>query len=138
MRVLCVVMLWIAGLVGAHAQTIYKCRAAGGALRYQSAPCAADAKTESTRDYAPIVDSPQAARHAQDAERSTQSSRTTPGYRTNYPAASAADDRRAQRRRACVAARDDRETTLERVGMRRTGTLVRQLNERVARACADL
>jgi hypothetical protein len=115
----------------ASAQVVYKCVGKGGAVSFQSAPCPVSARTE--RTISAVPDSVQSRTVPYVARQPTYSSYTAaPTYAAN------GYDERAQRKANCQYAKDDREATLDRVGLNRTFDLLRQLDDNVALACKGL
>jgi hypothetical protein len=125
-------VLLFAAAFGANAQAIYKCVGSNGAVSYQSSPCTAGAKVAKSINYtvAPAALSPRVPYVAQrpaSSQYSSSSNYVSPSY-----------DEKAQRKANCQYAKDDREATLDRVGLNRTFDLLRQLDDNVASACKGL
>lgn len=110
-----------------HVPMVYGCVDRQGAVSLQSQPCAANQRTLRAIPAPPEVESP---RRAPNAVQSP--SRPAPAIPGGY--VTARNDNRA-RQQECVLARREREQTLERVGLKRTYDLLRQLDEMVHRAC---
>lgn len=131
MRTIVGVLLFAAAF-SADAQAIFKCVGSKGAVSYQSTPCTSGATTAKTINYIamPATSGPRAPyvtpQPASNAYRPT-SAYVSPDY-----------DSRAQRKANCQYAKDNREATLDRVGLNRTFDLLRQLDENVASACKGL
>lgn len=138
---LCLVLLAVC--LPSGAQTIYTCKPATGALRYQSAPCTGDARSQGTREYTPIVNDPAAAARLREIEAQMAQRRAAAAYggasvsRRRRVAASRGDPRTRQRF-ACETAKQSRQATLDRVGLKRTLALLRGLDARVAQACLGI
>jgi hypothetical protein len=115
----------------ASAQVVYKCVGKGGAASFQSAPCPVSARTERTISAIPDPVQPRAAPYV--AQQPTYNSYAGPAtyVATGY-------DERAQRKANCQYVKDQREATLDRVGLNRTFDLLRKLDDDVARACKGL
>lgn len=117
---------------GAHAQTINKCVSGAGAVSWQSEACAKDMRM--VRRIAYTADAPatvRASMHPQTKAASkspTTKSRYMPGYRLSTRA-------RRPKLDACARARVHRETTLDRVGLKRNYDLLRKLDTAVWRVC---
>lgn len=136
----CVLAL-IAGLAGpVLAQSLHQCVDKRGHVSLTSAPCPAGHKTQKVVDATPERISPERAAHLEQRRRQEAAHsaylRKLAGhgsarYRSPQPAARASDDRSSR----CEAAKARRTTTLERVGLRRTHDLLRQLDDAVYRAC---
>jgi hypothetical protein len=136
MRLL-VLMTLLSAVDLAHSQTIYTCRDVNGRTSYQTDPCAPGAKATAVKSYAPIHDDPHAAARLRQTEAIMNSRAIKPSY-VNYGQINNAvtqPDSRAVQRAKCNAAKLNRDATLERVGLRRTHTLLRQLDADVNLAC---
>jgi hypothetical protein len=125
-------VLLFAAAFGANAQAIYKCVGSNGAVSYQSSPCTAGATIARKINYttapaAPPPRAPYVAKRPASSQYSSRSSYVSPSY-----------DGQAQRKANCQYAKDDREATLDRVGLNRTFDLLRQLDDNVAAACKGL
>jgi len=71
----------------AAAQTLYKCKDAGGTSVYQQTPCAADHEAVEERGYKRAPDSPNSGWLAQESAATTeQPAADLPGDRANDPA----------------------------------------------------
>jgi hypothetical protein len=99
---------------------VYRCVGTGGAVAFQSMPCEGTQRT--TR--------PEPARRPQ-----RQESQAVNQY--SY-VASRSTDMRDQQRARCNVAKQQRDQTLERVGLARTYDLLRRLDEMVYEACKGL
>jgi hypothetical protein len=116
--------------------TVYKCVGKGGAVSFQSFPCAADeamrgayaARPETRRDMEIAQEKQRdAARQAQVMSRMAGTDRpaSTVAWSSNF------DEERAR----CEAAKAHREQTLRQVGLARTYELLQRLDEIVREAC---
>jgi hypothetical protein len=118
----------------AAAQDVHKCVAAGGAVSYQSEPCGRNshdaANWEAPRDSSP---SPERA-HAPAAKSGRERAPERGTARTGT-ARIARNARNAPKPSACEAAKANRDSTLERVGLKRTFDLLSRLDEQVRKAC---
>ncbi|MUV14380.1 hypothetical protein [Noviluteimonas gilva] len=116
--------------------TVYKCVGKGGAVSFQSFPCAADESTRAAYDAQPDtqrdIEIAQAKRDVA-VRRAKVMSRIAGTDRPTYTVASSSnfDADRAR----CEAAKAHREDTLRRVGLRRTYDLLQRLDEMVREAC---
>lgn len=112
---------------GAHAQTLYKCVAGNGAVSWQSAPCAQGTRMARSVAYTPElpaavpVSGPVLKSNARNGRRAS-------GRRVSMRASRARPD-------ACARAREHRQATLERVGLKRNFDLLSKLDAAVRRAC---
>lgn len=124
-RVLVLAML-LAG-DAANAQALNKCVSPGGAVSWQSSPCPHGTRRMRSIAYVPedVVPVPASAQ-APVARPSRH--RPATGRRTST---------RVHRRKpdACARAREKRESTLERVGLKRTYDLLSKLDADVRRVC---
>ncbi|MFZ5656417.1 MAG: DUF4124 domain-containing protein [Pseudomonadota bacterium] len=123
-------MLALPALVGAlspaGAQTVQKCRAADGTVRYQSAACAPGERVLATWDAEPDPAMPAAAPSVPTRAESTAPRRRRPAYRR---AASRVDVD------PCRAAKERRDAIERRVGLARTYELLSALQRDVYEAC---
>lgn len=113
----------------AAAQSVQKCIAADGHVTLTSGECGAGERLAASYEAEP---EPVAARAAAVASTGQQASRTAPAARRTA-AGRATRARTAPDR--CKAARDRRERTLQRVGLKRTFDLLRRLDDEVWEAC---
>lgn len=104
-----------------------KCVAVDGAVSYQDAPCAAATRTAWERNVPP---EPASAPRSPPtfAAPATRASGTSSIRRSRAASRRPADD-------ACTRARARRERVLAEVGLRRTFSLLRTLDDEVVRAC---
>lgn len=114
----------------AGADELHKCIDAAGAVSYQSAPCAADARTLWVRTVAPETTP---ARPSVVAKASPAA--PAPGARAGRPPRVAPARPDATRTR-CAAARRSADATRERLWNRLTFRQRSELDAKVARACA--
>jgi hypothetical protein len=126
LRCLLALLLLLAG--NANAQTLYKCVSGSGAVSWQSASCAQGMRTMRSLAYTPEAP---IAMPASSSAPVKAVGRSRP--RSGYHRVSA----RAQRLKqdACVRARERRESTLERVGLKRNYNLLSKLDAYVWRVC---
>lgn len=125
----------------AHSQVVYKCVGPKGQVAYQSTPCSANERVQNVYDATPETYSPQREAERQRLRRSIDEGARrlstmagtdrAPVYRPAWSPGPDPNDKRAR----CVAAKAHREATLERVGLRRTFDLLRQLDGMVWDAC---
>ena len=125
-RALPVLLMWFMGSSAACADELHKCVDAAGAVSYQSAPCAADARTLWVRTVA--------------SETSPARPASTPPAAPSGPAAPrmrrAASPHRDTAASRCAAARRSADTTRDRLWNRLTFRQRSELDAKVARACA--
>lgn len=117
----------VLALCNAHAmaQGVHKCVATGGAVTYQDTPC--EHAREAANWQAPVDPTPSPPR----APASRPERATEPRARTSR----AHLVRTAPKPSACDVAKANRDSTLERVGLKRTFDLLSQLDEQVRKAC---
>ena len=124
-RWLALLLLLAAG--NTHAQVLYRCVSTGGAVSWQAAECAQGMRTMKSIEYMP--EAPTSA-PAPGYVRTTSASRprAAKGYRVSG---------RTPRPKpnACARARESREATLERVGLKRNYDLLSKLDADVRRVC---
>jgi hypothetical protein len=112
-----------------YTPSVYRCVDRAGAVSLQSQPCGLDQRTTRV-----VAAPPEAAltplRQASRPVTSNQNSYNT--FQIQQA------DSHAMRVAACMSARQSREATLERVGLRRTYDLLQQLDEIVNSACKGL
>lgn len=113
----------------AQGQTVYKCVAKGKPTSFQSEPCAAGSRTVRAVNAPPEAYSPPAKTWSP-----LQAQQQTVVY--NY--VTGQSDDRAQRRANCASAKNQRESTLQQVGLSRDHDLLRQLDTIVNNACKGL
>jgi hypothetical protein len=118
---------------------VYKCIGRGGAVAYQSEPCAADEATDGTYDAKPDTWQDERRAQLELIERQRQAARLSHIAGTDRPtryvaAGPAYDARRAQ----CDAAKAHRAEVLDRVGLARTYDLLQQLDAYVRAQCKGL
>jgi len=111
----------------ASAQGVHKCVAPGRAVIYQSAPCGPHSR-EAANWEAPVDPAP-SREPAHPA--SSRRERERPPARTGH----ARVVRNASKPSACEQAKANRDSTLERVGLKRTFDLLSRLDEQVRNAC---
>ena len=123
----------------AASQNVHKCIAPGGTTTYQDSPCE-DPLREAARWEAPIDPHPPAEpstaaapKRERDSSSSAVASRRAGTRMRNNGSASSIGT--ASRPSACEAAKAHRDSTLERVGLKRTYDLLSRLDEQVRRAC---
>jgi len=113
--------------VQASPQSVHKCIGPDGAVIYQSAPCEPHSREaanwEAPVDPTPSREPPRAV--------SSQRERERPTARTGH----ARVVRNASKPSACEQAKANRDSTLERVGLKRTFDLLSRLDEQVRNAC---
>jgi hypothetical protein len=128
-RCLAVLAVFLAAC-GARADELHKCAAADGAVSYQSAPCAATARTLWVRRVAPettpVRPTAQVAAGVDDQ----------PGAR-KIPARVRTASRRDAKAERCAAARRSADVTRDKLWNRLTFKQRSDLDARVARACAQ-
>ncbi|MDI1253411.1 hypothetical protein [Thermomonas sp.] len=126
MRRLLALLLLLAG--NANAQTVYKCVSGSGAVSWQSLPCAQGMRTMRSLAYTP--EAPITLPASSHAPVKTVG-RSHP--KSGYHRVSA----RAQRPKpdACARARERRQATLERVGLKRNFDLLSKLDADVRSVC---
>ena len=125
-------VLWIAQIAQitqASAQGVHKCIAPGGAVIYQSAPCEPHAR-EAANWEAPADRAP-----SRETSRQTSSQRERERERPAARAGNTRIVRNASKPSACEQAKANRDSTLERVGLKRTFDLLSRLDEQVRNAC---
>jgi hypothetical protein len=121
----------------AGAETIFRCVGKGGKVTLQSDECPIEQK-QTWKYYPRPNDTGDAARRRERIE-AEMDQRNRQGSNNgqvihNYGSTSQRDQKRAQ----CNAARQSRESVLRQVGTRRNFNLLRQLDDRVNRACVGL
>ena len=121
-------LLFLAGQ--ASAQTVQKCIAASGHITLTSGACGAGERLAARYDAVPEA----APTHAPAAKPSVSAEPVRRKSSVSRPSSSPAP---RSRRRAdpCQSARDRRERTLERVGLKRDFNLLRRLDDEVWAAC---
>ncbi len=116
----------------AMAQNIHICTDAKGIKTYQNLPCGPGQRTASIRSYAAKPDDPALAARTvaiqQEMDRRNRSNGQARVVRT-------ASNRRPTGPRPCQAAKAKRESTLKRVGLKRTFDLLSQLDTEVWEVC---
>jgi hypothetical protein len=127
--------LAVSGSIGqAAAQSVQKCVAADGHVTLTSGACADGQVLAKTYDAAPEQIAANAGRTSQQREaRPSQSASSARSGSRGAPRASGS--RRKPAPDHCQAARDRREQTLRRVGLKRTFDLLRKLDDEVWAAC---
>ena len=123
-----VALAMMAAPAPAPAQTVQKCVAASGHVTLTSGDCGAGERLTATWDATPEPE-PASGPRVDDKPRPTASGRS-PARSGSH----AATRTRAPGRR-CEAARERRESTLQRVGLKRSFDLLRRLDEEVWAAC---
>jgi len=113
----------------AMAQGVHKCVAPGGAVSYQDAPCEPQSR-EAANWEAPLDPAPRLEPRGASASRAVR----FPESRMAR-SGSARIARAASKPSACEAAKANRDSTLERVGLKRTFDLLSRLDEQVRNAC---
>lgn len=127
MRYLLALLLSLGGT--SHAQVLNRCMAGSGAVSWQSTSC--DRGSRQVRSIAYTPDVPTAALTT--TPRSVKADRKSGSSRRSSYRVSA---RQVQSRRdPCTKAKDHREATLERVGLKRTYDLLSRLDADVRRVC---
>lgn len=120
------VLLLLAG--NTHAEVLYRCVSGTGAVSWQATPCAKGMRIMKTIEYTP--DAP-AAVPVPDIKRTTttrSTSRASTRYRVSARTIRSKPD-------ACARARQQREATLQRVGLKRTYDLLSKLDADVRAVC---
>lgn len=119
--------------IPAAAQQVYKCVDGKGNTSYQSSPCASTQKTvkawDATPDPITPYRPPTASRTQARQSRSTATGQRRGSIGSSIPVENAGNDK------ACLAAKSKRDTTLRRVGLKRTYALLQRLDEAVRNAC---
>ena len=113
---------------GGHAQTVYKCAAKGTPTSFQSQPCPAGSRTVKT-----VAAIPEPYRTPAYQPRPTQQVQNDVVVHNNVQTTSD----RAQRSANCQSEKNNREATLQRVGLKRTYNLLQKLDAAVNNACKD-
>lgn len=112
-----------------HTPSVYRCVDRAGGVSLQSQPCGPDQRT--TR----VVAAPPLAEPIRPRRSSSPATSSQSGYSTfHVPEV----DPLAPRRAACAVARQQREETLERLGLKRTYDLLQRLDAMVNKACKGL
>jgi len=130
---MCIRWLVVVALWGSHvaAQGVHKCVTPGRAVSYQSEPCERGSRDaanwEAPRNPPPsgvrqIASSPQPERERRAEHRSARTGTAHVVYSAPKPS-------------ACELAKANRDSTLERVGLKRTFDLLSRLDEQVRNAC---
>lgn len=123
----------LAAAAPARAQSVQKCVAADGHVSFTSGACGAGERLEATYEAVPervparSAVAPRGSAEARTQRRSMQDRPAARAPRTHARPALAPD--------RCQAARDRRERTLARVGLKRTFDLLRRLDDEVRAAC---
>lgn len=141
MKLLCLAALLVA-TVPASAQQVYKC-VKGKDVSYQSQPCADSAPVKSwdaTPEPPPSADELQRRHNAKlQAERDSAYLRRIAGRENlapgSRPVGAAIPVRDSRSQTACEAAKQQRKSVLDAVGLRRTHDLLRSLDDAVNNAC---
>ena len=112
----------------AHAETLYRCVSVSGAVSWQAAACARGMRMMKSMEYTP--DAPTAAPLPSyvPGTRTRRKSRAATGYRVSARSTRPKPD-------ACARAREKRDATLERVGLKRNYDLLSNLDADVRRVC---
>lgn len=106
--------------------SVYRCVDHADAVSFQSQPCGPDQRTTK------VVAAPPEA----EPIRQRQTHRTVSSRQSSYSTyQSPRENALAQRRASCAAARQSREATLDRVGLKRTYDLLQRLDAMVSSAC---
>jgi hypothetical protein len=127
-RILVAAVLLLAG--NAHAQTLNKCVSGSGAVSWQSAACGQGTRHVRSLAYTPETVPevlPASVQVRVNGTRKPRSTRTS-GYRSSARPHRAKPD-------PCRRARERRESTLERVGLKRNFYLLSKLDADVRRVC---
>ncbi|GGK05809.1 hypothetical protein [Luteimonas terricola] len=120
----------------ADAQTVQKCIGADGHVTFTSAECADGHLLANTYDAVPEAATNAAAERPVPRQRQTgASSRSGTTARTGSLGTRPARTTARGKSDRCQAARDRREQTLRRVGLKRTFDLLRKLDDEVWAAC---
>ena len=127
MRSACLLLLLLALSLSAHAQTVQKCVAPGGAVRYQSEPCGRGMRTAEVWSAEPDAEAPRAA--AIPAEPTPKAPPRRTRARRAYAGA------RGAGRDACAEARAYRDEGERRAGLTRNYELLSALQRKVYDAC---
>jgi len=128
MRVACFLLVAVLA-VPASAQAVYKCRDARGGPVFQSHPCDGAASEKEYRYEAQQPSTANQRRIAQYRRELEESNAPSSGPRWVSREIS------TPKRSGCQIAKDERDATLRRVGLKRNFDLLRQLDENVYRAC---
>lgn len=124
-RLLVLLLLLLAG--NTHAQVLYRCVSHGGAVSWQTAACAQGMRTMKSIEYTP--DAPTAAPEPPHVRTTATRKSTAPkGYRVSSRTT-------RPKTNACARAREGREATLSRVGLKRNYDLLSKLDADVRRVC---
>ena len=129
--------MWLlAAAAPARAQTVQKCIAADGHVSFTSGACGAGERLDATYAAVPerVTAGPAA---AATARRAAEPGARRRGQQARPPARAPRSQARPTRAAPdrCQAARDRRERTLARVGLKRTFDLLRKLDDEVWAAC---
>lgn len=110
-----------------HAEELYRCISPSGAVSWQSVPCARGARQTRTIAFTPeqVVEVPVSVYRQ---TKNPPKLRSKSGYRISTRVRRPKPD-------ACRRARERRESTLERVGLKRTYDLLSKLDADVRRVC---
>lgn len=109
--------------------SVYRCVDRAGGVSLQSQPCGPGQRTTRVVSAPPDME-PIRPRQANRSVASSQAGYNTIQYQQ--------EDSRAGRMAACAAARQQRDGTLERIGLKRTYNLLQRLDEMVNEACKGL
>ncbi|UHQ18950.1 DUF4124 domain-containing protein [Lysobacter sp. KIS68-7] len=119
----------------AAAGELFRCVAADGGVSWQDAPCADGSRLSRAVpirvDAAPDPVKPAKRGSIRKPVASSRTKSTTTGRRHGI-------DSRGQRRLECEAARKERQTALDRLGLKRTFAQLRSLDDQVSEACKGL
>lgn len=134
---LVVVCLVLAGNAPAVASgTVVKCLDAGGQIIFTSTGCPDGTRLAATYEAEPDAVLTPAARRGRTRNEATPTAAPRPRARSApRTAGPRSGSKRDPARARCQAARDKRDRTLERVGLKRTFDLLRRLDDEVRAAC---
>ncbi len=132
-----VAALLLLGSMPVAAQQVYKCVDPKGRASYQSAPCAPTHKAARSWDATPEAPPTNAElwRRYHAKQRGVQESAYLRSLARRGGAASGASIGMAQSGSACAAAKQQRQSTLDAVGLQRTYELLQRLDAMVNAAC---
>lgn len=129
MRKYFTVVLLAAFAMPATAQVVYKCVGKGGKVEYTSFPCGKHQKTVKA-----VTAVPEPVRRYPQPAQPPVASQPYAGQSNNFYAPAAPTQREIAQQK-CQSAKEWRQIELDRLGLRRTFDILRQLDDYVAQQC---
>ena len=127
----CLLALLLLLASNTHAEALNKCISGSGAVSWQTTPCARGMRMVKSIEYTPDPPTPLLAHQQVRTSVKISKSRVATGYR-----GSARTTRRARpKHNPCARARERREATLQRVGLKRNFDLLSKLDADVRSVC---